>query len=127
MEITLYLNQHIDIKSIIESIRINTNSTYKTHLQRFKDLALKQHKLKEAFNTLLPDKTQQHILSHAITSKQLEKGLNVIATSYKHHFLDRLKTTLSRISTCLLILTGTTVFAGFYLTLLPLQYLVESL
>ncbi|RAP26072.1 hypothetical protein DID78_06995 [Candidatus Marinamargulisbacteria bacterium SCGC AG-343-D04] len=127
MEISLYLQQHIDIKSIIESIQVNKNSLYKTSLHTFKNIAINNHKLKEGFFSLLPTHSEQHIITHAIASNQLHKGLHYIAKIHKDNFFDSLKQSLSRLSLCLLILTGITILTGFYLTLLPLQYLVKNL
>lgn len=127
LEMAGYLKQHIDLKHIIEHIEIKKTHLFFTTIQDFKHRCFTKHDVKQALLHLLANSHHHSIIEHSYQTNRLYKGLHYVGTYYQKQFFDHLKQKISRLSVYLLMITGFSIATAFYITLLPLQYLVQTL
>jgi type II secretory pathway component PulF len=125
-DIAHYLNQKIDLKPIIENLIITSNTPYKKDLEAFKNTLLTQQNIQKSFSSLNTTQAHNALIKNAIQSNKLPQTLLYISTEHKKTLLHRIKKSSQIISTITLILTGTCIGFGFYLTLLPITQLIQN-
>lgn len=125
--ITPYLNQGVDIKSIIKQISISNQSHLNPILEKFKTSLLNSSNYITSFSILISNSTYVQIIIQAIATNKLEFGLTKIVSLYRTRHKMKLKKLSLHVKSCATILTGINILIGFYLTILPMNQIITTL
>jgi type II secretory pathway component PulF len=125
--ITPYLNEGVDFKTVIKNISVTSSTQLQQTLDKFKTSILNSAPYTTSFSKLIPNSAYIQIITQAIATNKLEFGLTKIVTLYRAHHKMKIKHLSSVVKIITFTLTGINILIGFYLTILPMNQIIDKL
>ena len=122
-----YLNQGVDLKTIVKSISVTKSKKLQLTLDEFKSSILNSASYTTSFSMLISNSTYVQIITQAIATNKLEFGLTKIISLYRTTHKMKLIRLSNTIKIIALIFTGLNILIGFYLTILPMNQIIGKL
>jgi len=121
------LKQGQDLLDISKQLSVSKAHPLYQRLSDFTGTLQRDYNILAAFQKVFPNPHHHSILIQCISSNTLDKGLLYLATHFREQQLKRLSLLSKVLMLSSLALTALLVFAGFYITMLPMTALIRSL